>query len=660
MAEKPMKRHRAEKSLRPMHEDTLARTMRNYALSIFFQDSKLCYIRVCNPLPGMDCSEILGRTDQEIFSPGNAARLTEVKRRALNGETVLKEEVSLCDDGEEHCFEISVEPMHDGTGSISGISGVLVDVTERKRVEASLTKSEELLRRVLETIPDLLSVQDREMRILFSNWHGGYDYVASEMRDGHPFCYDAYYPELGGQCDPCHVQEVFRTGKPVYSEKINPHIGHMESRAYPVFDESGHVVMVIEHMRDISERKRSEERLSRINEVFLSFGSDADQNINRLVALCGEQLHACCALYSRLEKGRLHYVGRWNAPPDFPSEDTAEGHICFDVIRGEHDVLRVLRDLAGTSYAESDPNIVRYGLKTYVGMPVSFDGSHIGALCVVYGDDYDPSEEEKGLLGILAGAIGIEEKRRRAEDEIRRLNTELEKRVAERTEQLESANRELEAFSYSVSHDLHAPLMIVEGYSRELREKYGDRLDDSGRSYLEKIQASGRRMGSLIDAILRLSSLSKSELNREDIDLGRMANLTAAELRQRQSERRVHFIIAPELRAHGDKRLLKALLENLLGNAWKYTSRRESATIEFGCRESSGEPVYFVRDNGVGFSMEYADKLFLPFQRLHDGEEFPGHGIGLATVKRIIDCHGGRIWAEAEVGCGATFYFTLP
>jgi PAS domain S-box-containing protein len=608
----------------------------------------------------MDTRMILASTDEELFSPENASRLTEVKRRALGGERIVQEEISLSNEGEEHCFEISAEPVRDGTGSITGIAGVMVDVTERKRVEESLSKSNELLRRVMETIPDLLSVQDRDLRIVFSNWHGGYGYVPAHIRDGHPFCYDAYYPEQGKACETCHVREVFRTGKPVYTEKINPRIGHMEAYAYPVFDESGDVVMVIEHMRDITERKRSEERLSRINEVFLGFGSDADENINRLVALCGEQLHAVCALYNRLEGDMLRSVGKWNVPPGFPPEDRAEGHICFDLIRDEHDSLRVIRDLPHTSYGETDPNVFRYGLKTYIGKPVSFGGGNIGSLCVVYQEDYIPCEEEKRLLGILAGAIAIEEKRRVAEDEIRRLNAELEKRVAQRTAQLESVNRELEAFGYSVSHDLHAPLMIVDGFSRELREKYGDRLDETGRSYLERLQAAGRRMRRQIDAILRLFTLSSGELHRETADLSRIAQLTAAELRQRDPQRRVNFVIAPDLRVEGDKRLLKAVLENLFGNAWKYTARRDPATIEFGRCETGGTPVFFVRDDGVGFSMDHADKLFLPFQRLHDEEEFPGHGIGLATVKRIIDRHGGRIWAEAEVDKGATFYFTLP
>ncbi|TLN07782.1 GHKL domain-containing protein, partial [bacterium] len=378
------------------------------------------------------------------------------------------------------------------------------------------------------------------------------------------------------------------------------------------------------------------------------------------VALCGEQLGATCALYNRLDDGWLDSVGRWNTPPDFVPRDRPDGHICYDLIRDSADAVRVIRDLSHTSYADTDPNVLRYGLQTYVGKAVCFGGANVGSLCVVYQEDHVPSEVEKRLLGIIAGAIGIEEKRRRAEEEIRRLNAELEKRVEERTAQLEAANRDLEAFNYSVSHDLRAPLTVLEGFSRELRERYGDRLDETGRDFLERLQKASRRMGNLIDAILRLSTLSRSEIRRETVDLGRKALIVAAELRQREPARRVEVVVAPNLFGVGDKRLLKVVLENLLSNAWKYTTRQENALIEVGCIEKEGEKVYFVRDNGVGFPMDQAEQIFLPFRRFHDEEDFPGHGIGLATVKRIIDRHGGRIWAEGELDHGATIYFTLP
>jgi PAS domain S-box-containing protein len=654
-----MKNHRVDRDRFRKEEDNILRPIRNSSLSIFFQNSELRYTRVCNPLPGMGGEDIIGKTDDELFSPENAACLIELKKRALRGTTLIKKEVSLTHEGEEFCFELSVEPVRDKTGEVTGIAGVMVDVTERKRVENSLSRSEELLQRVFDAIPDLLSVQNRDLQILYSNWHGGYDYVSPDHRKGHSFCYDAYYPGNGKPCEPCHVLEAFRTGKTVFLEKINPRIGPVEAHAYPVFDDSGEVVLVIEHIRDISERKRSEERLAQINEVFLRFGADADENINCLVALCGEQLHAGCALYNRLDNGWLKSVGQWHTPPDFPPQDKPEGHICHDVIKGSSETIWVLRDLPATVYAESDPNVKKYGLKTYIGKAVSFGGENIGTLCIVYQEDYNPSEDEKQLLGILAGAIGIEEKRKHAEDDIRLLNAELEQRVAERTAALEVANRELEAFNYSVSHDLHTPLMIMEGFSRELINRYADQLDENGRYYLERIQHAGKRMEGLIDAILRLSSLSRSTIQRERVNLSTMGILLATDLRQREPERSVEIIIEPDLFVDGDKRLLKIAMENLFSNAWKYTSKTEAAVIEFGCQDQNGEKVFFIRDNGVGFSMQQADSLFIPFGRLHSEEEFPGHGIGLATVKRIVEGHGGRLWGEGEVGKGATFYFTL-
>jgi PAS domain S-box-containing protein len=226
--------------------------------------------------------------------------------------------------------------------------------------------------------------------------------------------------------------------------------------------------------------------------------------------------------------------------------------------------------------------------------------------------------------------------------------------------ELEAANKELEAFSYSVSHDLRTPLRSIDGYSQAVLEDYVDQLPSEGRSYLEHIRTSAQRMAELIDDLLNLSRVTRAPMNLVPVNLSKLVETVAAELQQNHPERNVSFNIVPNRKAGGDPRLLQIVLENLLNNAWKYSSKQGQAEIDFGVKYENGETIYFVRDNGAGFDMAYAGKLFGAFQRLHTTTEFPGTGIGLATVQRIIHRHGGRVWAESSVGQGATFFFTLP
>jgi PAS domain S-box-containing protein len=265
-----------------------------------------------------------------------------------------------------------------------------------------------------------------------------------------------------------------------------------------------------------------------------------------------------------------------------------------------------------------------------------------------------PVTTRQGLL--VTAAVRDVTERKRAEAQIAALNADLQRRVLELT----AVNRELEAFSYSVSHDLRAPLRSIDGFSQALVEEYEHAVDDQGRDYLRRIRAAATRMGELIDDLLNLSRVTRREMRHERVDLTALARAAVDQLERGKLYRPVEFVAAEHLVASGDAQLLRIVLENLLGNAWKFSSRAERPRVEFGAvTTAEGDRAFFVRDNGVGFDMAHAQKLFGAFQRLHAMHEFPGTGIGLATVQRIVARHGGRVWADASPGEGATFYFTL-
>ncbi len=293
----------------------------------------------------------------------------------------------------------------------------------------------------------------------------------------------------------------------------------------------------------------------------------------------------------------------------------------------------------------------------FLGVPLQQSGETIGLIGLANKDGgYGPSDLE--AVETMAMAIVEALMRKRAEVKLQELNRNLEKRVTERTAELETANRELEAFAYSVSHDLRSPLRSINGFSKVLKEDYGNRLDAEGKGFLDRIIAATWRMGQLIDDLLGLARITRADMRRAWVDLSDLVRKIANRLKEDQPERQVEFVIAEDLSIEGDEQLLTIMLENLIDNAWKFTEKVPHALIEFGTTRVDGSPAFFLRDNGAGFNMAYAEKLFNPFQRLHGTDEFAGAGIGLATVKRIVNRHGGRVWAEGETGRGATFYFT--
>lgn len=345
-----------------------------------------------------------------------------------------------------------------------------------------------------------------------------------------------------------------------------------------------------------------------------------------------------------------------------PSELPRDGSFCAHAIRDGQ--LLVVPDTALDRRFCDHPLVRTHPrIRFYAGMPLfTPDRFAVGTLAVMDVQPRELSTEEREALGILARQAGVllESRRRVAPSpgEARSV-PDLELQLRRCQVALDAAKAELAAFSYSISHDLRGPLRGIDGWSQALLEDCAERLDDPGRTYLNRVRSETQRLGLLIDELLQLSRLTQAEIRHAPVDLSALAGGIVRQLRERDPARRVEVRIQPGLQAEGDEALLRTALACLLDNAWKFTAKRETAQIEFG-RNGSGEPAtFFVRDNGVGFDMTYVGKLFAPFQRLHKVAEFPGTGIGLTKAHRVFRRHGGRIWAEARVGEGATFYFSL-
>ena len=316
-------------------------------------------------------------------------------------------------------------------------------------------------------------------------------------------------------------------------------------------------------------------------------------------------------------------------------------------------------DVIGHTILELFPGLEAYWLKAYKHTAFTGEPVHLEGLVNVNGRYYENSlySPRRGQFACIFSDIT---ERKLAEEQIRQLNAELEVRVDQRTTELKAANQELDAFAYAVSHDLRAPLRAMSGFSQALTEDYGDKLDDAARDYINEISIASRRMGDLIDGILTLSRCTRGELRRDNVDISAMATRLLKEIARAEPERKLRWQVDNELKAYGDERMLEAVMRNLLGNAWKYSAKKADAEIRVYATTIAGQSGFCIADNGAGFDMAHADRLFKPFQRLHRQDEFTGMGVGLATVQRIIHRHGGNIEAMAKPGEGATFCFTLP
>jgi signal transduction histidine kinase len=321
----------------------------------------------------------------------------------------------------------------------------------------------------------------------------------------------------------------------------------------------------------------------------------------------------------------------------------------------------IATDPRWTGYPEQLALALKCGLRACWSTPIlAADGALLGTFALYYREPRSPRAADLALIRQLSHLASVAIEHDRAAEALRRARDELEERVRERTAELAAANQELDAFAGAVSHDLRAPLRGLSGFSQILTNRSRDKLDEQSRFCLDHLQAETRRMDQLIDAMLQFSRARRSEVRRETVNLSQLAREIEADLRRDQPDRRVQFTVTPDLVAQGDPVLLRSALRNLLGNAWKFIAQSPEARIELGRVEKDGQAVYSVSDNGAGFDMQSAPRLFVPFQRLHSASEFPGTGVGLATVQQIIRRHGGAIWAESTVGKGATFCFTLP
>jgi len=631
--EKPGKRSRNKL---PGSQQLAQAVMQSAGIGIFIvEEGKLQYANpLFQELTGYTGKELIGKDSLQLVHPEDRETVRERAIEHLKEKSVHPYEYRFIKKNGDVIWVLGKVTSVD-YGGRPAVIGSFTDISERKRMEEQLRSSEERLKVLFEFAPDAYYLHDMEANFVDGNRAAekltGYK---REELIGENFLKlnllpPEQIPKAAEFLAKAAVRQHSEAGEFTLNRKDGKQIA-VEIRTFPVTIEGQDLVLGMAH--DITERKRAEEALRESEERYRTILEGMHDGYYE-IDLAGNATFvndsACRYLgYSREEMIGMNYRV-YTLPEDVETVFKIFNQVYRTGEPVEGFAWKATRKDGATGFAEASVS------------PIKNDkGETVGFRCV----GRDVTE------------------RKRAEEKIRQLNEELEQRVielGERTEQLQAANKELEAFSYSVSHDLRAPLRTVDGFSQALLEDYGDELDELGRDYLQRVRYAAQHMAQLIDDMLSLSRITRSEMRCEKVDLTALARSIAAELKQRQPERQAEFIIAEGLAGNGDARLLRVVLDNLMGNAWKFTRTRECARVEFGHTKADGESAYFVRDNGVGFDMAYVDKLFGAFQRLHSPVEFEGTGIGLATVQRIIHRHGGRVWAEGAVNQGAIFGFTL-
>ncbi len=438
-----------------------------------------------------------------------------------------------------------------------------------------------------------------------------------------------------------------------------------------IFDEQGQVVAASKIIRDISERKQAEaaqqrytERLTAINHLDLIIAANVDiievydDFIAELRQLVPFDRASLIRLNQAGDQGQIARQWSENQPPTQSNQwSPIQGSAIERLVENHAPLLET--ELNEQSIWSESEQLKRDGIRSRLLLPLIVEGRVLGVLAIASREPNAFSEDVQAILMTIADQLSIAIRKADLYEQVQRHADDLEQRVQMRTAELEAANKELEAFTYSVSHDLRAPLRAIDGFSRMLLRDYLEILPEDGQRRLGVVRENAQQMGQLIDDLLAFSRLNRQPLNREPLDLAELAAQVMDTLRHQEKSHPVELVIDPLPLCQADPALLKQVMVNLLANAMKFTRKVDAARIEIGYHEENGETVYFVKDNGAGFDMRYADKLFGVFQRLHRAEDFEGTGVGLAIVQRIIYRHAGRVWAEAKVDQGATFYFTL-
>jgi len=584
---------------------------------------------------GLDPAAHIGKTRWELPHQDISAETWRQHRALLDAhqpfcEFMIKRRGA---DGSIEYLSISGTPLFDASGAFQGYRGVGKNISERKRTELELRK----LSLALEHGPLSVLITDRAARIEYVNsqFSEQTGYSAEESIGRAPSMLKSGVTPAETYRD---LWATITSGQVWHGELLNRakngNLFWEKTSIAPLKDERGEITHYVAVKEDVTEQKKAEKA-----------GRASEEKFSKAFHASPDSI-----VISRLETGELVEVNEGFERISGYSRDEAIGHTAIELglwTQADQRAALIARLVSGGEVRNIETTLRRKGG---------------GERLVVISLETIDLAGEKCLLTIgcdVTERQRAEDALRASEEQLRELNAELEQRVIERTQQLETANRELHAFSYSVSHDLRAPLRGIEGFSRLLETEHADKLDAGAQEYVQRIRRASLRLGELIDDLLKLAHVTRGGVRRERVDLSRMAKDILAELCATAPERKVETAVEEGIVVEGDSRLLRVALENLLGNAWKFTSRNTLTSIRFGQAVRQGVTEIYVRDNGAGFDPKYAGKLFGAFQRLHTEQEFSGTGIGLATVQRVVHAHGGQIRAEAQPGAGATFYFTV-